>query len=70
MKHPGHTYGGFIPAISERGMTVCMGACGPILSCKAFNVVVSRGPGHSSSPWYGKRLGVILGDRSLLRTGS
>jgi hypothetical protein len=21
MKHPGHTYGGFIPAISERGMT-------------------------------------------------
>jgi hypothetical protein len=22
MKHPGHTYGGFIPAISERGMTV------------------------------------------------
>jgi hypothetical protein len=22
MKHPGHTYGGFVPAISERGMTV------------------------------------------------
>jgi hypothetical protein len=21
MKHPGHTYGGFVPAISERGMT-------------------------------------------------
>jgi hypothetical protein len=21
MKHPGYTYGGFIPAISERGMT-------------------------------------------------
>jgi hypothetical protein len=21
MKHPGHTYGGFIPSISERGMT-------------------------------------------------
>jgi hypothetical protein len=21
MKHPGHTYGGFIPAISEQGMT-------------------------------------------------
>jgi hypothetical protein len=21
MKHPGHTYGGFIPAISKRGMT-------------------------------------------------
>jgi capsule polysaccharide export protein KpsC/LpsZ len=21
MKHPGHTYGGFIPAISEWGMT-------------------------------------------------
>jgi hypothetical protein len=21
MKHPGHTYGGFIPAILERGMT-------------------------------------------------
>jgi hypothetical protein len=24
MKHPGHTYGGFIPAISERGMTLGM----------------------------------------------
>jgi hypothetical protein len=23
MKHPGHTYGGFISAISERGMTLC-----------------------------------------------
>jgi hypothetical protein len=22
MKHPGHTYGGFVPAISERGMTM------------------------------------------------
>jgi hypothetical protein len=22
MKHPGHTYGGFVPAISERGMTI------------------------------------------------
>jgi hypothetical protein len=22
MKHPGHMYGGFIPAISERGVTV------------------------------------------------
>jgi hypothetical protein len=22
MKHPGHTYGGFVPSISERGMTV------------------------------------------------
>jgi hypothetical protein len=22
MKHPGHTYGGFVPAISERGMTL------------------------------------------------
>jgi hypothetical protein len=22
MKHPGHTYGGFVPAISEWGMTV------------------------------------------------
>jgi hypothetical protein len=21
MKHPGHTYGGFVPAISEWGMT-------------------------------------------------
>jgi hypothetical protein len=21
MKHPGHTYGGFVPSISERGMT-------------------------------------------------
>jgi hypothetical protein len=21
MKHPGHMYGGFVPAISERGMT-------------------------------------------------
>jgi hypothetical protein len=21
MKHPGHTYGGFVPAISERGLT-------------------------------------------------
>jgi hypothetical protein len=21
MKHPGHTYGGFVPPISERGMT-------------------------------------------------
>jgi hypothetical protein len=21
MKHPGHTYGGFVPAISEQGMT-------------------------------------------------
>jgi hypothetical protein len=21
MKHPGHAYGGFVPAISERGMT-------------------------------------------------
>jgi hypothetical protein len=21
MKHPGHTYGGFVPTISERGMT-------------------------------------------------
>jgi hypothetical protein len=21
MKHPGHTYGGFVPAISERGVT-------------------------------------------------
>jgi hypothetical protein len=21
MKHPGHTYGGFVPAFSERGMT-------------------------------------------------
>jgi hypothetical protein len=27
MKHPGHTYGGFIPPISERGMT---GLCGRI----------------------------------------
>jgi hypothetical protein len=24
MKHPGHTYGGFIPAISERGTTVIL----------------------------------------------
>jgi hypothetical protein len=22
MKHPGHTYGGFVPAISEWGMTI------------------------------------------------
>jgi hypothetical protein len=22
MKHLGHTYGGFVPAISERGMTI------------------------------------------------
>jgi hypothetical protein len=22
MKHPGHTYGGFIPAISEQGVTM------------------------------------------------
>jgi hypothetical protein len=22
MKHPGYTYGGFVPAISKRGMTV------------------------------------------------
>jgi hypothetical protein len=22
MKHPGHTYGGFVPTISERGMTL------------------------------------------------
>jgi hypothetical protein len=22
MKHPGHMYGGFVPAISERGMTM------------------------------------------------
>jgi hypothetical protein len=22
MKYPGHTYGGFVPAISERGMTL------------------------------------------------
>jgi hypothetical protein len=21
MKHPGHTYGGFVPAISEQGVT-------------------------------------------------
>jgi hypothetical protein len=24
MKHLGHTYGGFIPAISERGMTLSL----------------------------------------------
>jgi hypothetical protein len=24
MKHPGHTYGGFVPAISERGVTVLL----------------------------------------------
>jgi hypothetical protein len=25
MKHPGHTYGGFVPAISERGVTTVAG---------------------------------------------
>jgi hypothetical protein len=25
MKHPGHTYGGFVPSISERGMTTAGG---------------------------------------------
>jgi hypothetical protein len=25
MKHPGHTYGGFVPAISERGTTFLSG---------------------------------------------
>jgi hypothetical protein len=25
MKHPGHTYGGFVPAILERGMTITQG---------------------------------------------
>jgi hypothetical protein len=30
MKHLGHTYGGFIPAISERGMTPSI-MCRPIL---------------------------------------
>jgi hypothetical protein len=24
MKHPGHTYGGFVSAISERGMTLIL----------------------------------------------
>jgi hypothetical protein len=24
MKHPGHTYGGFVPAISERGLTLTL----------------------------------------------
>jgi hypothetical protein len=27
MKHPGHTYGGFVPAISERGVTTCKNDC-------------------------------------------
>jgi hypothetical protein len=27
MKHPGHMYGGFVPAISERGMTRCTSIC-------------------------------------------
>jgi hypothetical protein len=31
MKHPGHTYGGFVPSISERGMT--MGISGGSTSC-------------------------------------
>jgi hypothetical protein len=33
MKHPGHTYGGFIPAISERGMTESYGHVGPFGLC-------------------------------------
>jgi hypothetical protein len=33
MKHPGHTYGGFIPAISERGVTLT-----DLISCEANRI--------------------------------
>jgi hypothetical protein len=50
MKHPGHTYGGFIPAISEWGMTefwpldalgFLMGfhICNPPVGCRTRELV-------------------------------
>jgi hypothetical protein len=51
MKHPGHTYGGFIPAILERGMTdpkglpgvttVRLGVAGVLLMVSEPTLVVS-----------------------------
>jgi hypothetical protein len=40
---------------------VQLGACGPILSCQAFNVIVSQGPDPCSSSWYWKPLGAVPG---------
>jgi hypothetical protein len=50
MKHPGHTYGGFVPAISERGMTLTLyhphlasdgGVCVPQLDVKSLDLALS-----------------------------
>jgi hypothetical protein len=52
MKHPGHTYGGFIPAFSEWGMTdpkglpgvttVRLGVAGVLLMVSEPTLMVSR----------------------------
>jgi hypothetical protein len=47
MKHPGHTYGGFVPAISERGMT-------------SQNYVHQRDEGKEGGIEHGGVLGVAI----------
>jgi hypothetical protein len=58
MKHPGHTYGGFVSAISERGMTFHYPDKSPIIemiqTCKVWNWYF-----HTSKKfqnWHGGRI--------------
>jgi hypothetical protein len=55
MKHPGHTYGGFVPAISERGMTKTPYRMATLelaeLNEHIKDLLEKRFIGPSSSPW-------------------
>jgi hypothetical protein len=49
MKHPGHTYGGFVPAISELGMTLPLAEPIPGLSGhEAEKITLPEAPANVS----------------------
>jgi hypothetical protein len=53
MKHPGHTYGGFVLAISERGMIGIKegGSDGGVVKARAASEVELGGAGSGGRWW-------------------